>query len=1002
MLRDLLKWVVPGLVTVLAGSTLTLAMTSADIAEDVSSESTALVQRAGFDWAELKFSDRDLTLSGTTTDQTYVDAAVRRLSLLPGVRSVTSNVTLAPTQTPYRLEASVQGETIALSGGVPDETTRQVLLARAKPADGSLELRSGMPDRHSWFAGAQFVIDQLHYFDRASITMSGLTVDIDGRARSERDFRDLLIVMRAGPPAGVTLGNVRITPALVSPYRWSASFDGQRLEITGYVPDSAMAERYHTAAVGGLQVATGLALGSGEPDQFADVSQMLVEQLSRLEYGSATIVDGQSTLTGAPPTLEIAQAVTEVAQSAGSIVTLEPPRVDDYWVSVTLQPGGALVFDGYAPDAATRDGLQQRPGADTTYLELGRGAPDRYQSAMDFGLAALARMSEGRFALNKTRLTLTGIARSGDDYLALLDTLAESAPQGFDLAPGTLSAPAAAPYRWSATKDASGATSLTGMVPDPDARAKLLAEADTTAGQGLIYASGEPRNFMTAAQTGIAMLDWLVDGQVVLDGTGWTITGNAGSAIDKAAIEADFAARKLAGAGWSMAIAAPQPAVAAAPEPAPAATTAPSAVEPYLWSATKNPDGAIKLTGVVPSAALKQAAAGRLGSQLTDETTLDPDAPAGFARDAAAAMSVLSNLTDGIASFDGAQWRIDGNLIDADSRARIDTALAAAATPADDWSLTLLAPMPAAVSAPAPEPEPTPQPAPLPAPVAETAPPPAVSPVAPQPTAPAPPAATPTVDPSYAFSATRSADGAMIFSGQAPSEAALDSLLEVADADTAAVSIAAGAPPAFVAGATLGLQALQQLTAGNIDLADGLWRLAGQAPDAATRDAVMAALGTDPATKWSVDVDIPAPVAAPPVVPAPTPATAAKVDISACAGPIDDFSGRNAILFQSGAALIAKESEGALDELVILLQACPDALIHVEGHTDADGDAQLNLGLSVARAEAVVDALVARGINPQRLYAVGYGESTPVADNTTSAGKRQNRRIVVTVSDEHF
>ena len=55
------------------------------------------------------------------------------------------------------------------------------------------------------------------------------------------------------------------------------------------------------------------------------------------------------------------------------------------------------------------------------------------------------------------------------------------------------------------------------------------------------------------------------------------------------------------------------------------------------------------------------------------------------------------------------------------------------------------------------------------------------------------------------------------------------------------------------------------------------------------------------------------------------------------------------------------------------------------------------MALSVARAEAVVNALILRGVAADRLYAVGYGEAAPIADNATASGKRINRRIVVTV-----
>jgi outer membrane protein OmpA-like peptidoglycan-associated protein len=123
--------------------------------------------------------------------------------------------------------------------------------------------------------------------------------------------------------------------------------------------------------------------------------------------------------------------------------------------------------------------------------------------------------------------------------------------------------------------------------------------------------------------------------------------------------------------------------------------------------------------------------------------------------------------------------------------------------------------------------------------------------------------------------------------------------------------------------------------------------------------------------------------------------------IDACRRKVTAFAGRNAILFQSGSARLADESSAAIDELAGYLELCPDAVVHVEGHTDADGADDLNLALSVSRAEMVVEALIERGVAFQRLYAVGYGESLPIADNDTAAGKRANRRIAFTILDEH-
>jgi len=69
----------------------------------------------------------------------------------------------------------------------------------------------------------------------------------------------------------------------------------------------------------------------------------------------------------------------------------------------------------------------------------------------------------------------------------------------------------------------------------------------------------------------------------------------------------------------------------------------------------------------------------------------------------------------------------------------------------------------------------------------------------------------------------------------------------------------------------------------------------------------------------------------------------------------------------------------------------------IEGHTDSDGPTDHNQILSQQRAESVKVYLVSGGISSSRLFTKGYGESTPVAPNTTAAGKAQNRRVELVV-----
>lgn len=103
----------------------------------------------------------------------------------------------------------------------------------------------------------------------------------------------------------------------------------------------------------------------------------------------------------------------------------------------------------------------------------------------------------------------------------------------------------------------------------------------------------------------------------------------------------------------------------------------------------------------------------------------------------------------------------------------------------------------------------------------------------------------------------------------------------------------------------------------------------------------------------------------------------------------------DSVLFESGSAVIAPEFEPLLNQAVALMTIRPSVTMKVIGHTDDIGSIKLNKKLSKQRAQAVVDFIVDKGIDPGRFDAVGRGERRPIADNTTDDGRRANRRIQV-------
>jgi outer membrane protein OmpA-like peptidoglycan-associated protein len=99
------------------------------------------------------------------------------------------------------------------------------------------------------------------------------------------------------------------------------------------------------------------------------------------------------------------------------------------------------------------------------------------------------------------------------------------------------------------------------------------------------------------------------------------------------------------------------------------------------------------------------------------------------------------------------------------------------------------------------------------------------------------------------------------------------------------------------------------------------------------------------------------------------------------------------IQFESGKDVIKKSSNAILNDVVTVMKENPSYNLEINGHTDNTGSAATNMDLSQHRAEAVMSYLTNHGVDASRLKAKGYGQTIPVADNATAAGRAKNRRV---------
>ena len=108
------------------------------------------------------------------------------------------------------------------------------------------------------------------------------------------------------------------------------------------------------------------------------------------------------------------------------------------------------------------------------------------------------------------------------------------------------------------------------------------------------------------------------------------------------------------------------------------------------------------------------------------------------------------------------------------------------------------------------------------------------------------------------------------------------------------------------------------------------------------------------------------------------------------------------ITFDTDKANIKMDFHSVLDSVALVLEEYDKTIIAVAGHTDSTGSETYNMNLSEQRAEAVKNLIVRRGVSSERIETRAYGESTPVVDNNTEAGRAMNRRVEIKVAPARY
>jgi len=191
------------------------------------------------------------------------------------------------------------------------------------------------------------------------------------------------------------------------------------------------------------------------------------------------------------------------------------------------------------------------------------------------------------------------------------------------------------------------------------------------------------------------------------------------------------------------------------------------------------------------------------------------------------------------------------------------------------------------------------------------------------------------------------------------------------------------------------LEGLSYLSNGSVEVTETNINIIGQTGIVSARSDIARVLSGQLASGASFDLDVTYIEALDPLAALPTP--------EECVELINVAGNKRKISFSPSSSDIEEDAIPTIDAIAEILRDCQGVRIEIAGHTDSQGREIMNEQLSQARADAVLNAIMARRVLTSNLTAVGYGEAEPIADNGTEAGREANRRIefrLVTETEE--
>jgi OOP family OmpA-OmpF porin len=417
--------------------------------------------RAGFSLGLLKgleegrvlLTPSGLSIDGRAASVVDYEAIQDALSALPEGLELVRDGVLPAQVSPFTWSAVVDGASIQTSGFAPSGALRNGLVGRladSKPGsevESTVRVASGDVTNEGFDSAVDFATEMLGYLSEGTVSLSDNALSVDGTAATVESF-DTANALAARIPAGLVAGTMEIRPAAVGVLTWSATRDGRRVELDGFVPSEAIRSDIVDAAneaVSGANVVDNMEIANGgaEAAVWGNAASFGLRQLGRLSRGTVELNGTDFSIEGVAPDFDSYNAVLGDVPGALpgglrlSSQNVLPPSISPY-VWGARKDDGRVTLTGHVPNTATRDEVvsfaQRRFGSlpVSNAMTLASGAPSDLIDGVGVGLSALQSLNAGSVALLNRKMTVTGVAPSEAVRDRVINLVTGGLPDGFE------------------------------------------------------------------------------------------------------------------------------------------------------------------------------------------------------------------------------------------------------------------------------------------------------------------------------------------------------------------------------------------------------------------------------------------------------------------------------------------------------------------------------------------------------------------------------------------